>query len=242
MNKNPFTRAAQIIDERLSTASAHVPASARVYEELRARIVALDLPPDTTLARAELAERFNVSQSPVREAIARLEQDGLVISYPQSRTVVSRIDVARIREEHFLRVAVECEVVRRLAASADPATLRKAKGFIKMQRALEDDLEQIELFKQLDEAFHEALFAGVDQTALHRHVQRRCCNLARLRSLDLPREGKIASVLEQHQAVLDAVESGDGDAAAKAMLRHLSGTLALLPKLLEEHPDLFAND
>lgn len=242
MNKNPFISAALALDERMATASAHVPASARVYEELRSRIIALDLPPDTTLARAELADRFNVSQSPVREAIARLEQDGLVISYPQSRTVVSRIDVARIREEHFLRKAVESEVVRDLAAMADDSTLRKAKGLIKMQRALEDDLEQIELFKQLDEAFHEALFAGVGQAPLHRHVQRRCCNLARLRTLDLPRVGKIASVLDGHQAVLDAIEAKDVEGAAEAMRRHLSGTQALLPTLLKERPELFSNE
>lgn len=241
MNRNPFIGQDAAVELRGAAASAHVPASARVYEEMRRRIISLSLPPGETLVRSDLAERYNVSQSPVREAIARLEQDGLVISYPQSRTVVSRIDVERVREEHFLRNAVECDVVRQLALHAEPAALKKAQGFLKMQEALGDDLEQVDLFKQLDEAFHEALFAGVAQSSLHRHVQRHCCNLARLRSLDLPREGKIASVLKQHLAVIEAVEAGDPNAATEAMRRHLSGTLALLPTLLAEHPDLFVN-
>ncbi len=76
MDKNPFSsRIAGTIDDP-ARANVHVPASALIYAEVRARIVSLELPPETTLSRAELAEAFNVSQSPVREAILRLEQDG----------------------------------------------------------------------------------------------------------------------------------------------------------------------
>lgn len=220
--------------------TSHVPASARLYQEIRRRIVSLELPPDTTLSRAELADAFGVSQSPVREAILRLEQDGLVVSYPQSRTVVTRIGIARIREEHFLRTAVECDVARRLAEIGEPATIVKVKGMVKMQEALADDIEQVQLFKQLDEAFHEALFEGVGQSNLHQHITARCGNLARLRSLDLPRREKLASVLAGHRAVVDAIEAGDSDGAAAAMRRHLSGSIERLPQIVEANPDLFA--
>ncbi len=220
--------------------TSHVPASARLYQEIRRRIVSLELPPDTTLSRAELADAFGVSQSPVREAILRLEQDGLVVSYPQSRTVVTRIGIARIREEHFLRTAVECDVARRLAEIGEPATIVKVKGLVKMQEALADDIEQVALFKQLDEAFHEALFEGVGQSNLHQHVTARCGNLARLRSLDLPRREKLASVLSGHRAVVEAIEAGDSDGAAAAMRRHLSGSIERLPQIVEANPDLFA--
>ncbi len=238
MSRNPFSSAMSIAPVELN--SPHVPASARVYAELRNRIIALDLPPDTTLVRNELAEMFNVSQSPVREAILRLEQDGLVVSYPQSRTVVTRIDAARIREEHFLRTAVECDVVRHLAEDADPATIRKAKGLLKMQEALVGDVDQIELFKQLDEAFHEALFAGVGQANLHRHVSARCGHLARLRTLDLPRTGKMKSVLEGHQAILDAIDAGEPDAAVATMRKHLSGTMERMDSIIRDNEQLFA--
>src|SRR5690606_18432789 len=88
----------------------HPSAASRVYAGLRSRIISLQLLPDTTLSRSEIAERYEVSQSPVREAIQRLEKEGLVISYPQSRTVVSKIDIAHARETQFLRVSVEIEV------------------------------------------------------------------------------------------------------------------------------------
>jgi len=220
--------------------SMHVPASALVYEEVRNQIVSLSLVPETTLVRAELAESFNVSQSPVREAILRLEQDGLVVSYPQSRTVVTKIDVARIREEHFLRVAAECEVVRQLAEAKESPAVVKAKGIVKMQEALVGDIEQIDLFKQLDETFHAALFNGVNQSNLHLQITARSGHLARVRTLDLPRAGKMVSVLEGHKAIIDAIQSGDGNAASYEMRQHLSGTMERLPQIIEENKTLFS--
>lgn len=220
--------------------NAHVPASALVYEEIRRQIVSLALLPETTLVRAELADSFSVSQSPVREAIMRLEQDGLVVSYPQSRTVVTKIDVARIREEHFLRVAAECEAVRQLAETKDSAAVIKAKGIVKMQEALVGDIEQIDLFKQLDESFHAALFDGVNQSNLHLQITARSGHLERVRTLDLPRAGKMFSVLEGHKAVIDAIQAGDGYGATTQMRKHLSGTMERLPQIIEENKELFS--
>ncbi len=220
-------------------ANAHVPASALVYEEIRSRIISLTLPPETTLVRAELADSFNVSQSPVREAILRLEQSGLVVSYPQSRTVVTKIDVDRIQEEHFLRVAAECEVVRQLAEANDSGAVIKAKGMVKLQEALVGDIEQIDLFKQLDETFHAALFNGVNQSNLHLQITAHSGHLARVRTLDLPRAGKMVSVLEEHKAIIEAIQSGDGTAASAEMRQHLSGTMRRLPQIIEENRALF---
>ncbi|MBO6719492.1 MAG: GntR family transcriptional regulator [Rhizobiaceae bacterium] len=225
---------------RIAPGSGQGSASARLYVDLRDRIVRLELPPDTTLDRSELADHYGVSQSPVREAILRLEQDGLVQSFPQSRTVVTRIDVSRIHEEHFLRVAVESEVVRRLAESGSAATITKIKGLVRLQEALVNDVDQADLFKQLDEAFHEALFEGVGQLNLHRHIVARSGHMARVRTLDLPKKGKMRAVLDGHQLIVDAIGAADGLAAAAAMRKHLSGTIERLPALRDEQPDYFS--
>ena len=130
-------------------------------------------------------------------------------------------------------------MVRQLAENADPATISKAKGLLKMQKALVGDADQIELFKQLDEAFHEALFAGVGQSNLHQHITARCGNLARLRSLDLPRTGKMKSVLEGHQAVLAAIEAGDATQATEKMRKHLSGTMDRMNRIVRDNQEMF---
>jgi DNA-binding transcriptional regulator YhcF (GntR family) len=85
----------------------------------RARIVSLAMPPGTRLSRPELAEAFDVSQTPVRDATLKLEQEGLVDIHPQSKTVVSRIDVEHARKTQFLRLALELEIGRTLALQAD---------------------------------------------------------------------------------------------------------------------------
>lgn len=215
-------------------------ASTRVYEELRERIISMNMPPETTLVRADIAEMFDVSQSPVREAITRLEADGLVVSYPQSRTVVTTISVSKVRDEHFFRTAIECEVVRQLAAIGESKIISKAKGLVKMQAALVDDIDQIDLFKQLDEAFHQALFAGVNQHELNNHVSTRCSHLARVRSLDLPRMGKMKSVLSEHQAIINAIEEKDVEKSILKMREHLSGTMERLPQLVKENASVFS--
>lgn len=211
----------------------------RVFQELRARIVALKLPPGTILNRAELAEAFAVSQSPVREAILRLEGLGLVISYPQSRTEVTHIAPVRLAQENFLRTALECEVVDFLCR-ADPAPdLKKAKGYLKIQEALVDEPDQIELFRELDENFHQALFIAAGQAALHAHVAERSGHMARLRTLDLPRSRKLQSVIEGHAAVIERIEAGDRHGAVDAMRAHLSSTIGRLPEIMEAHPEYF---
>ena len=219
--------------------SAHVPASKRVYDEVRARIVSLDWPPGTVLSRADLASAFGVSQSPIREAIQRLEQVDLVVSFRQSRTEVTKINPARLRQEHFLRTALECEVVHTLAGLDDKSVLHKARGLFRMQAALADDLGQIELFRKLDGDFHRELFIAAGHEALHGHVADRSSQMARLRSLDLPRGRKLSAVVEGHRAVLDGIESGDRNGAAAAMRQHLSGTIERLPDIMEENRDFF---
>lgn len=219
--------------------SASVSASARVFKELRARIVALRLPPGTVLNRAELAEAFGVSQQPIREAILRLEKIDLVITYRQSRTEVTRINRERLKQENFLRSGLECEVVDRLCRMGDGASLTKAKGYLKIQEALVDDPNQVELFRELDENFHNALFAAAGLEAVHELVTEQSSQMARLRTLDLPRGRKLLSVFQGHQLVLDRIETGNRHGAADAMREHLSGTIGRLPEIMSANRSLF---
>jgi DNA-binding GntR family transcriptional regulator len=135
------------------SSTTNVSASSRVFQELRSRIISLKLMPGTILNRSELSEAFGVSQSPIREAILRLEAIDLVVSYRQSRTEVSRINSARLEQECFLRTGLECEVVDHLCRQGGAADLLKAKGYLKIQEALVDDLSQVELFRNWTKAF-----------------------------------------------------------------------------------------
>src|SRR4051794_23249006 len=90
-------------------------AATQVYEQLREMILSLKLTPGTALSRADLQRQFRLSSTPVRDALMRLEEAGLVEVFPQSGTIVSLIDVPLAQQAQFLRRAIEQEAVRVLA-------------------------------------------------------------------------------------------------------------------------------
>lgn len=210
-----------------------------VYQDLRKRIITLELPPDTTLSRNELTETYEVSQTPIRDALQLLKQEGLVRIQPQSRTVVTRIDVPEILEAHFLRVALETEVCRRLTGGDNKSVLARARSIIRMQEAVAEDPEQITIFQELDEMFHQTLFAGVGQLGLHQLVRERSGHLERVRRLHLPEQGKVRNILEAHHAIVEAIASGSEARAVAAIREHLSRTVAKIEELRQEFPDYF---
>ncbi len=214
-------------------------AATRVYEDLRRRIISLGLPPDTTLSRVELSDAYGVSQTPVREAMQRLEQDGLVRIYPQSKTVVSRINTQELHENQFLRVALETEVVRRLAEQRDEVTVKRARMIVKMQESVLEDMSQIQVFNDLDREFHRTLFEGVDMQKLHEMINSKLGHLARCQRLELPRIGKAQDILKGHRAIIDSIEKGNPERSVEAMRKHLTGTILSIASLREEYPDYF---
>ncbi|MDS9469776.1 GntR family transcriptional regulator [Paracoccus sp. MBLB3053] len=211
----------------------------RVYGDLRQRIIAFELPPDMTLDRHELTEHYGVSLTPLREALQKLHLEGLVRVYPQSRTVVTRIDIPQIYEAHFLRTALECEVARNLALKPDPDLITRARSIIRMQEVVAQDPGQVTMFQELDEVFHNTMFAALGRGALHQLIRERSGHLERARRLHNA-QGRVASIISGHLAVVDEIEKGDPDAAVSAMRRHLGGTISQVEKLRSRHPDYFS--
>ena len=111
-------------------------AAPQVFEHMRDQIISLALPPGTVLSRPELALQYGISQTPVRDALMRLAEEGLVDVFPQHATRVSRIDVALARQAHFLRRSVEVEIVRALAGAPDAARVDRLRATIARQQRL----------------------------------------------------------------------------------------------------------
>lgn len=220
-------------------AAAAASAAARTCDSLRRRIISLELPPDSVLSRTELARQYDISQTPLRESLQRLETEGLVEIFPQSRTVVTRIDTGQIFEAHFLRMAVETEVLRRLAVDCDAGILARLRTLLAMQEALANNPAELAAFQELDEVFHQTLMAGIGQPGLHALLRARSGHLNRVRQLDMPSEGKIRSILCGHAAIVAALAAKDPAAAVAAIRDHLSQTVSRIGLLRAQHPDYF---
>jgi DNA-binding GntR family transcriptional regulator len=213
-------------------------AAHQIYDDLRERIVGLDLKPGTGLSRPALTEFYRVSQTPIRDAILKLEQDGLVEIYPQSKTLVARIDVEDAKETQFLRTAIELEVARVLAQAGDKALAAPARRLLSQQR---DALAQGELigFIELDRQFHASLARAAGHAGLWDLIRAKSGHLDRLRGLHLPSPGKGQEIMADHEAILAAIEEGDEAAARKAVRKHLSGTLRAIDQIVESNPAYF---
>jgi DNA-binding GntR family transcriptional regulator len=214
-------------------------AAPQVYERLRERIMALELQPGTVLQRAVLAAQFGVSQTPVREALIKLGEEGLVDIFPQHATVVSRIDIEAALRAHFLRRAIELELVHELCQQPRPALrplLAQLRGHIARQAAALAPQDWPD-FTLADRAFHQAMYEAAGQMALWELVRERAGHVDRLRRLNLPAQGKAQAVLRDHRAITAALAAGDAARAQAAVRAHLAGTLTFVSQVRERHPD-----
>lgn len=212
-----------------------LPTAPQVYDRLRALIVSLAVPPGASLSPATVAKRLELSLTPVREALLRLEEEGLVDIIPQSGTRVSRIGVQRAREAHFLRVSVELEVVRKAAAEPGRPEVEALRAILARQGAALERGDMTEFIAQ-DHEFHRALCEIAGVGGLWGVIRTRSGQLDRLRHLHLPTPGKTRSVIDEHKRILRAVAAGKPEEAQRHLRAHLSGTLAQVDVLQRLHP------
>lgn len=216
-------------------------AAPQVFEHLRERIVGLDLAPGTVLSRSDLAAAYGLSQTPIRDALLRLGDEGLVDIFPQHATVVSRIDVPAAREAHFLRRAIECEVAHTLASTSPTGLAQRLRAQIDVLAALTSEAARHD-FIDADRRFHQLMYMAAGVPELFDLVRRRSGHVDRLRLLHLPTAGKAQAVLRDHAAIVDAIEAGDAVGAQQAVRQHLSGTLSQVDEIRQRHGEWLAGD
>lgn len=214
-------------------------AAPQVFERLRDMILSLELAPGTVLSRAELAAQFGLSQTPIRDALIKLGEEGLVDIFPQHATVVSRIDAAAAARAQFLRRSIEAEVVRTLTGHAEAALVDQLRAQIDMQAALMGSAAYLE-FIAADRAFHRLMYVAAGVPDLFDLVRQRSGHVDRLRMLNLPSVGKQRAIVRDHRRIVDAIANGDAEAAQTSLRDHLSGTLGQIDAIRAAHPDYFA--
>jgi DNA-binding GntR family transcriptional regulator len=183
-----------------------------------------------------LAGQFGVSSTPIRDALMRLEEEGLVDVFPQYATVVSRVDVRLAQQAHFLRQALELEIVRLLAGSREEALGAELTRTIARQQqfAKAGDFEQ---FMAADNDFHALLYAAADKQDLWALVRSRSGHIDRLRRLHLPSPGKAQDIVRHHRLITRAIGAGEPEEAQRHLRTHLSGTLNYLDTIRGRYPE-----
>jgi len=210
----------------------------RVYTAVKSAVLTLEFPPGASVRKTALCEHLGLSRSPVSEALSRLSVEGLVDIVPQSGTRVSRLSMAAIREDTFLREALE------VAAAAHAATHRSDEVLARMTRNLEMQKMLIasgdrEEFIQTDKTFHDMIMVTTGVTRLPGAVRALSPHIERARFLMAPEPGRLSETVEEHIVILDAIRDADAEAARTAMSLHVRALLKRLAPLEAERPDLF---
>lgn len=214
------------------------PVVGQIFELLRGDIIALQLEPGSPVSRSALAERFGVSQTPIREALLILEQQGLIEVYPQSGTRVALIDVRQAQQSQFLRIAVESEVAETIAGAPETFDLSEPEAILEQMRHIWRGTNDPRAIRPPDQRFHAALCETVGHGELWDLVVARSGNVDRMRSIHIY-PGKAEKILNEHTELMDALKAGDAARARAAVRLHLGGTLRAVDEMRSAYPHYF---
>jgi DNA-binding GntR family transcriptional regulator len=196
-----------------------------VCDELREAIVNLRLRPGEPLREAALAEKLGVSKTPLREAFARLEQEGLVETTSFKGAVVTGYSERDLKEIYELRALLEGAAARSAAERADDATLRALRDVLDRSRALRDAGELVGLAELLGR-FDVIVYSQVTNDRIGGLIDNLRAHLTRIGRLTEDIPGRVEASVEEHAAIVDAILARNPDEAERLMRVHIASVLA----------------
>jgi GntR family transcriptional regulator, rspAB operon transcriptional repressor len=212
--------------------------AAQVERDLREAIIRLELSPGTRLSEQDIANKMGVSRQPVREALIALAKSRLVEIRANRGTVVVRISARQMMEARFVREAIEVAVARRASISFDSFTRLKIDRILSRQKVALQTRDH-NAFRKEDEQFHIAIADGSGCGLAWSAIADIKAHMDRVCNIQLRNSTSIELLIDQHQNIINAIDTGDADAAGEAMRLHLNGILDDLPQIESDNPDLF---
>ena len=200
----------------------------------------LYLQPGIILSIKDICEHFNMGRSPVRDALIRLDQEGLVTLLPQRGTMISEIDFSRVEQERFLRLSVEEEVMKLFMACHTPSDIMLLDvGLRRQQELIEKKDVDIREFLNQDDAFHEVFYAVTDKLFCLRAIQNVWGHYRRVRLLTCEDGTVLRDIVRQHSALLTSFQTRDTELMSRIFHLHLSKLSREERLLMKRYPHLF---
>jgi DNA-binding GntR family transcriptional regulator len=207
-----------------------------VFEELKGAIIDLRLPPGEPLREATLADSLGVSKTPVREALTRLELEGLVESTSFKGAVVSSYTRRDLVELYELRELLEIWAVREAATSMGSDALARLDDLMEAGERLRAEGRTDALEGSIDE-FDGFLFEQVTNRRISALIDNLRAHLTRIGRLTAEIPGRLATSVDEHALIADALRRRDPDAAAAALRKHIASVRDDQLKTLDERSE-----
>lgn len=183
--------------------------------------------PGSRLVESELADRFGVSRTPIREALQRLETQSLLTRDGRS-LIVASLDHSQLSELYVVRGALEGLAARLAARHATPEEVALLRDMLEADRALVGDPEAM---SRANRRFHKQIHLASHNRFLVQQLDLVHRSMALLASTSIAVEGRPSDTMEEHETIVQAIENGDGDAADQALRDHISKAFVIRLRL-----------
>jgi len=198
-----------------------------VYSAIFARIMSLEIAPGTRISVDAVARQLGVSQTPIREALTRLEAEGLVVkTHLVGYSAAPQMTAAQLAELYELRLLLEPFVARQCALNMPDTMLGHLAGLCAEMAALSqrEGLDAYAQFAQIDMAFHDQLAASAGNGLVVEALSRLHTHVHLFRQVFDARAP--AAAVTEHETILKAIGARDADAAEAAMRTHIEQSRA----------------
>jgi GntR family transcriptional regulator, rspAB operon transcriptional repressor len=240
-NARPLTRRTGAGDGEPLLTTRRNTLSTQIHTVLRGQIIAGRLAPRAMLSEQEIAAGFGISRTPVREAMIKLAEEGLVEIFPQYGSFVAPIKLRDVFDSQFAREAVECAAVEKAVERLDAPLDRELKAVLTRQRALQRP-QQRELFFRADEDLHMLILRIAGHGNAWHFVEGAKGQMDRVRHFAIAIARKQAAILAEHAAVVDRLLARDRNGAVDAMRTHLRAIFRTIELLRNEKSDYFDDE
>lgn len=206
----------------------------RVFDELRADIMSCALQPGEEVRESELAIRYGVSKTPIRDALQKLEVEGLVEIVARRGHRVSQISMTDARDILDLRVILEAAAVRRIASEGDAAQLED------LDRFRNANVHSVKDFAEYNRSFHHHICELSGNGRLADTMKALMENYDRLCVVSLStrrtKTEAMQAALVDHNKIIDALQDRNGTAAAKLSAKHIDRSRVQVLQGLSNRP------
>lgn len=192
--------------------------------------------PGDRLVESELAERFGVSRTPIREALQRLETQSMLARDGRS-LVVASLDHSQLAELYVVRSELEGLAARLAARHATEEEVRLLRQMVEEDRALTDDPVAL---SRTNRRFHRQIHLASHNRFLFRQLDLVYRTMALMTTTSLAAKGRSATALDEHSAIVEAIAAHDDAAAYSALKSHIS--IAFEARLRRDADDASQND
>ena len=201
------------------------------YDAIREAIISMRLSPGAVLNDKETCQALGVSRTPMREAVLRLAQEGLVQVVPSGGTYVSKLDVRKILEGHLVRASIELQTVRVAARHYDKSFDQEIDLLLYRQQLATDHNDIDEAFR-IDNEFHRTICKVAGFPNLWKTIYSSTGQLDRARRLAFSSPDFFAEVVSEHRAIYDATKNAKEIEAVNLMRAHLGSIREIVSHVL----------